>query len=183
MGIAGSPGSGKSTLAADLAERLGGRALVVGMDGFHLATSVLTALGLSDVKGAPETFDASGFVAMLRRIRGADAAMPVYAPVFDRALEEPIAGAVEITAAHEIVVVEGNYLLADGAWSEARDLLDMVVFIDIDPALRVERLIERHVHHGRSHDEAREWVERNDEANARLVEATRHHADYVVQIP
>lgn len=55
-----------------------------------------------------------------------------------------------------------------------------VWFVDLDPAVRVERLVARHVRFGKSPESAREWVLRSDEANARLVEASRHHADLVV---
>lgn len=96
LGIAGPPGAGKSTLAARLADALGPeRAVVVPMDGFHLAQAELARLGRADRKGAPDTFDAAGYVSLLRRLRGSDGAT-VYAPAFDRCLEEPIAGSVPV---------------------------------------------------------------------------------------
>ncbi|MGH3794230.1 MAG: hypothetical protein ACRDSP_05010 [Pseudonocardiaceae bacterium] len=69
LGITGGPGSGKSTLAAALGEALGHRVRVVGMDGFHLAHAELVRLGSVDRKGAPDTFDVRGFVALLVRLR------------------------------------------------------------------------------------------------------------------
>ena len=183
VGLVGPPGSGKSTIAMQVAEGLGPRAVVVGMDGFHLSSQMLERRALADVKGAPETFDADGFVHQLDRIRTRPAGATVYAPVFDRAREEPIAAAVEVTPDHGIIVVEGNYLLLDGPWGRIRDLLDLIVYVDLDPSVRRERLVARHMAHGRTAQQAQAWVDRSDEANAVLIEATRDRADWCVSGP
>ncbi|MEO1060223.1 MAG: nucleoside/nucleotide kinase family protein [Actinomycetota bacterium] len=178
VGLAGPPGAGKSTVAGALAGRLGG-ATVVPMDGFHLAQSVLDAAGIADRKGAPHTFDAAGFVALVRRLRAADEV--VYAPRFDRHLEEPIANAIAVTPDDDVVIVEGNYLLLDEPpWSAARALFDLVAHLDLDPEVRLARLVARHVVHGRTPDEAQRWIERNDARNARLVERGRGRADVIL---
>jgi pantothenate kinase len=182
LGVAGAPGSGKSTVASALVAALGADAVLVPMDGFHLAGAELRRLGRADRKGAPDTFDAAGYVALLRRLRARSPEV-VYAPTFDRHLEEPLAGAVPVPPDVPLVVTEGNYLLHDDAgWAPVRAELDEVWFVDVDDALRVERLIRRHVEHGRTPEAAREWVLRSDEANARLVAATRDRADLVVRL-
>ena len=183
LGLAGAPGAGKSTLAARLVDALAPAAVLVPMDGFHLANAELERLGRRDRKGAPDTFDALGYVALLKRLRqpGPDV---VYAPVFDRTLEEAVAGAIPVTADTPLVVTEGNYLLLDAhPWSQVRPLLDEAWFVQVDDRLRVERLVRRHVGHGKEQARAREWVLRNDESNARLVAGTRHRADLVVSTP
>lgn len=180
LGIAGPPGAGKSTLAARLAEALGPQtAVVVPMDGFHLAQTELARLGLADRKGAPDTFDAAGYVCLLRRLRASDAT--VYAPAFDRSLEEPIAGSLPVAPAVPLVITEGNYLLHDaGEWAAVRPLLDEVWYLDPDRALRIGRLVDRHVRHGKDPAYAREWVLRSDEANARVIAPGRDRADLVL---
>ncbi|MFJ7166576.1 nucleoside/nucleotide kinase family protein [Streptomyces globosus] len=182
LGIAGAPGAGKSTLAAHLAAALGpDLAAVVPMDGFHLARAELERLGRADRKGAPDTFDAAGYAALLRRLRDPGTA-PVYAPAFDRSLEEPVAGSIPVGPEVPLVITEGNYLLyGEGAWAEVRPLLDEVWFLAPEEGLRVRRLVARHVRHGKAPDRAREWVERSDEANARLVARGRRRADLVVE--
>jgi pantothenate kinase len=184
LGITGPPGAGKSTLAQAIVAALPpGDALVVGMDGFHLAQRELQRLGLADRKGAPPTFDVGGFVALLERLRAAEEPV-VYAPVFHRRIEEPIAGALAVPAEVPLLVVEGNYLLVGaGGWQRVRPLLDRCWYLAPDDEQRVQRLIARHVAYGRPPQAARDWVLSSDEVNARLVAATRPRADRVVRWP
>ncbi|MEU0136266.1 nucleoside/nucleotide kinase family protein [Streptomyces sp. NPDC006296] len=183
LGIAGAPGAGKSTLAARIVEGLGASAVLVPMDGFHLAGAELERLGRTDRKGAPDTFDAAGYAALLRRLRRPDGPDAVYAPAFDRALEEPVAGSVRVPADVPLVVTEGNYLLLDeGPWAPVRPLLDEVWFLDADPALRMRRLVDRHVRFGRTRAHAERRAAGSDERNARLVERHRDRADLVVRL-
>ena len=183
LGLAGTPGSGKSTLAEALATAFGDIAIVVPMDGFHLANVELARLARADRKGAPDTFDAAGFVALLARIRAATTET-VYAPLFRRDLEEAIAGAIPVQPTHRLIITEGNYLLSThGAWAGVRPLLDQCWFVDIDAATRVERLVARHVSFGRTPEAARDWVLTSDEANARGIEQSRVRADRLVRWP
>ena len=181
LGIAGAPGSGKSTLAAALADALGPKlAIVVPMDGFHLAQAELERLGRAGRKGAPDTFDASGFVALLARLR--EAAEPAtYAPQFRREIEEPVAGAIPVPREVPLVIVEGNYLLVDrGPWAGVRGLLDECWFVEADEAVRMERLVARHRAFGRTEEDARAFAHGSDQANAEVIAATRGRADVVV---
>ncbi|HEX6706943.1 MAG TPA: nucleoside/nucleotide kinase family protein [Albitalea sp.] len=181
LGLVGPPGCGKSTVAEALAMALPAQVQVVPMDGFHLARSELVRLGRAHRKGAPDTFDSAGYAALLQRLRTQRADEIVYAPEFKRDIEEPIAGAIGVRPETPLVVTEGNYLLLrDGHWARVRALLDEVWFIDVDDALRQERLIERHVRFGRTPDEARAWVRDTDEPNARLIAACRDQADVIL---
>ncbi|WP_344359846.1 nucleoside/nucleotide kinase family protein [Streptomyces gobitricini] len=183
LGLAGAPGAGKSTLAARLADRLDGLAALVPMDGFHLAQAELRRLGRADRKGAPDTFDAAGYAALLGRLRAAAPGTVVYAPAFDRALEEPVAGSIPVAPEVPLVITEGNYLLHDaGPWASVRPLLDEVWFLELDDHRRVHRLVERHVRFGKERSYAERWVRESDEANARLVTAGRGRADLVVRV-
>ena len=185
LGLAGAPGAGKTMYAARVvadSERSGVPAAQVPMDGFHLADEVLAALRLLDRKGAPDTFDANGFAALLRRLRAVEDAV-VYAPEFRREIEEPVACALPVPREVPLVVTEGNYLLVgDEAWGPVRALLDEAWFVETNQERRVEWLIARHVAFGKAPEHAREWVLRSDERNAALVATTQGRADLVVRI-
>ena len=181
LGVVGPPGAGKSTLAEAVVEALGDRAVLVPMDGFHLADAELARLGRSDRKGAPDTFDAAGYVHLLRRLVERTDEV-VYAPVFRRELELAEAGALPVRRSVPLVVTEGNYLLLDGPFAPVRGLLTECWYADVEREQRLAQLVARHERHGRSRAAALEWVERTDEPNARLVEATRERADVVVRM-
>lgn len=182
LGIVGAPGAGKSTLAAALVALDPAVTAQVPMDGFHLADQALSALRLLDRKGAPETFDAYGYAALLARIRSRPDHV-VHAPAFERTLEQPLANALPVLPSASLLVTEGNYLLLDApGWREAREQLDEVWFVDVDPDLRRRRLVERHILFGKAPDAAEEWVRRVDEPNAALVDSTRSAADRVLDL-
>jgi pantothenate kinase len=189
IGIIGAPGAGKSTLsAAVLAQLATGPAplasALVAMDGYHLAQHVLDAAGLAEIKGAPQTFDAAGYVALLERIaggRGADEV--IYAPEFRRALEEPIAGAVPVGPDVDVVLTEGNYLLSDEPpWHRVGELLTEAWYLDVPDELRLERLVSRHIAFGRTPEVSLDRATTGtDGRNARYVARTRPRADLLIR--
>jgi len=182
LGITGPPGSGKSTLAELVADELGGRARLVGMDGFHLAQAELARLGRQDRKGALDTFDGAGYVALLQRLGDATDDV-VYAPEFRREIEEPVNAAVAVPRDVPLVITEGNYLLVDeGPWAQVRELLDEAWYVVQDEDTRLRLLIDRHVEFGKAPDFARDWVMRSDQRNAEVVEATQSRADALVRL-
>ncbi|GHF12547.1 nucleoside/nucleotide kinase family protein [Amycolatopsis deserti] len=180
LGIVGAPAAGKTTLARGLADALGNRAVVVGMDGYHLAQVELQRLGRTERKGAPDTFDAYGYVSLLRRIK--ETKETVYAPLFRREIEEPIAGAVCVPPDVPLVITEGNYLLVDDEpWSDVRGLADEVWYLRPDEKERIERLVTRHRRYGRTLVEARARALGSDQRNADLIETTASRADLVLE--
>jgi pantothenate kinase len=182
LGITGAPGAGKSTLAGLIVAALGKLAELVPMDGFHLAENELRRLGRHARKGAVDTFDGAGFVALLRRLRvaGPDT---VYAPEFRRELEEPVAGVIPVPPSVPLVVVEGNYLLVpDEPWGEVRELLDEVWYLDLDETERLRRLTDRHIAFGREPVEAAARARGTDQRNAELIAETVGRADLVVRM-
>ncbi len=179
VGIAGPPGAGKTHLAGSLASVL--PASVIAMDGFHRSNAELIALGRDGRKGAPDTFDVPGFVHLLTVLRDTDAV--VTAPSFDRRLDEPAPDTIVVAPDVTIVIVEGNYLLLDEPpWSDVTPLLDLTLYVEVSAPVRRTRLLARQARRFGDHEVARRWVDEVDEANARLVEATRRKAEHVVRL-
>ena len=182
LGITGPPAAGKTTLAKRLREELGATAAYVPLDGFHLAHQLLVENGLVERKGAPDTFDAAGYVALLRRLRD-PAEGVVYAPRFDRGIEDSIANAIPVPPDVPLVITEGNYLLLrSGPWVQVAGLLDEVWYIDLAEDTRLRRLIGRHMEFGRDSAEARDRATGSDQRNAVLIEAGRDYASLVVSV-
>jgi pantothenate kinase len=188
VGIAGAPAAGKSTLSTSLTGALRAEfgpqaAQAVPMDGFHLANAELARLGLADRKGAPETFDAVGFVHLLRRLRE-QGEETVYAPTFNRALNESIGSAIPVSPRVRAIIVEGNYLLVPRPpWAAVRELLDLALYVEAPDGVRVDALLRRQRARGLNKAQAHDWVFRSDEANAALIAATRPYADQVLVRP
>lgn len=181
LGITGAPGAGKSTASQAIARKLGSRCAIVEMDGFHLANQELDKLGRRARKGAPDTFDAGGYAALLRRLQTSDAT--VYVPVFDREIDESIGSATSVDPHTPLIVTEGNYLLLPtGGWPEVRATLDEVWYLDVPESTRTERLVTRHSRFGKSSEAAAEWVKRVDQPNADLIREVRSRADLIVEI-
>ncbi|GFE64304.1 nucleoside/nucleotide kinase family protein [Litoreibacter roseus] len=181
IAVAGPPASGKSTLAEDLVSRLtdgGCAAALVPMDGFHLDNRVLEPLGLLLRKGAPDSFDAAGFLHLVKRLQNDS---EVVYPVFDRPSDCAIAGAAVLKAEVDIVVIEGNYLLFDApVWRDLKTIWDVSVWLDIPEDVLRDRLIQRWLDHGMTPHEANTRAEGNDLRNARQIAEKKLSADYVI---
>ncbi len=175
LGIVGPPGGGKSQTSELLRDALVARDgadswQIVQMDGFHLSNEVLINLRRRDRKGAPDTFDVDGFVALLDRISADELNDTIYAPKFHRELEEAVAGSIPIYPHTRGVIVEGLYLLLmTNGWGRVASRLDECWFVDApDDDERTRRLVERATTTYGSPGGER-WVESVDQPNVRLV--------------
>ena len=185
VGLVGAPGSGKSTIASELRTHLKEADLFAGlvtMDGFHLSDAVLNEWDRHDRKGAPDTFDIDGYLAILDRVR-TDGAKQVLVPVYRRDLHEPVAAG-GIVSGPGIVITEGNYLaLETRGWGAVRERVDLLIHIDVPEEVLMTRLISRHEKFGKSPLDAGHWVRTVDLPNARLIATSVHRCDEVWREP
>lgn len=185
LGITGIPGSGKSTFSEKLAEELNRKfnkyiSIVVPMDGFHLENSVLEKRGLFSLKGIPQTFDGIGFVNLLTKLRR-DYDKIVMCPSYDRNIHNPINDAIAILPYHQIIIVEGNYLLLDiSPWNIVRTLLDEVWYLETPNEVIINNLMKRHINSGKSSEGAKIKIASTDLPNAELIEKTRIYANKII---
>jgi len=186
VGIAGGPGVGKSTLAAELVTMINathpGIAALVPMDGFHMRHAKLEALGQTDRKGAPHTFEGEAFVDFLHQLKRAT--QTISGPGYSRKIEDVVEDAFAVGPEVRVLIVEGNYLLlTQGPWAGVKSLLDYAVFINV-PRERVEqRLLQRHAAEGLFTEERnRAHIARNDLPNYDLVWESRDRADVIIEL-
>ncbi|HEX6758313.1 MAG TPA: nucleoside/nucleotide kinase family protein [Propionibacteriaceae bacterium] len=181
LGITGAPGAGKSKVARDIVDKLGpDLAVLVPMDGFHLSNQTLIAWGRRGRKGAWDTFDADGYVHLLRRLRNQEEEI-VHAPDFARDVDQSIGSALPIRREVPLVVTEGNYLLSEmGGWAGVAPLLDESWYLELDDSTRLQRLSYRHQLHGMSQEEADTWARTTDQDNAVLIAQSMPRADLLI---
>jgi fructokinase len=181
VALAGAPASGKSTLAEEIVQYLRGEghsAQVVPMDGFHLDNAILEPRGDLAVKGAHQTFDAEGFVHLVKRVQTED---QVYFPTFDRGLDKAVAGSGLIDRDCEIAVFEGNYLLFDvPVWRDLKPIWDISIRLDVPFDVLERRLVQRWLDHGLTQEAAMARALGNDIPNAQSVIDFALAADIVV---
>lgn len=168
VAIAGPPGSGKSTFAEKLNQALGPSSAIMPMDGFHLDNAILSERGLLDRKGCAASFDAAGLLSFLIRMRNPQ--QTVYVPLFDRKVDLSRAGARAITPEHQIILVEGNYLLLDQSeWRDIAACFDVTVSLEVSEDILQARLMARWTQLGFTPAAAEKKVAANDLINARVV--------------
>lgn len=176
VAISGPPGSGKSTIAGLLVKKLGECAKVVPMDGFHLDNHQLKNLDLLHRKGAPETFDALGFLELIKAIRTTE---NLSFPVFDRDADQTIRDADKLGPKHKIIIIEGNYLLLKKyPWSDLKDHFDLSVCLEVSDIDLEKRLTDRWIAYGLDPSSASARALRNDMRNVRYVKKHSILPDY-----
>lgn len=200
VGLAGPPGAGKSTVAHEVVQRINKLwpqkspsmdeqvgspdvAIVLPMDGFHLYRSQLDSM--EDPKeaharrGAPWTFDPARLLKCLQTLRSQGS---VCAPSFDHGVGDPIEDDIFVSLQHQIVIVEGNYLLLDeGLWNDISSMFDEKWFIDVDLDTSMQRVLKRHVSKSKKPlDEAKWRIEYNDRPNAEMIMKSKKNADLII---
>ena len=179
LAISGPPGSGKSTISSLIANSLGECAKIVPMDGFHLENQRLKDLNLFHRKGSPKTFDAYGFLELIRNIRKKES---LTFPIFNRDADETIKDAETLCPKHKIIIIEGNYLLLNKhPWSDLKEYFDLSIYLEVSDIKLEKRLTDRWIKHGLDPISASVRAINNDMANVSYVKKHSIHPDFKIR--
>lgn len=180
------PGAGKSVLAQFLEKLSRERKEVdniraLGIDGYHYTAAYMNVKTIErdgeqvlmrDIKGAPETFDMDLLIEKIREVRQEGTNWNIY----DRKIHDVLPDYWSVE--DDIILLEGNYLLLkESGWTNVRVLADYSVFIEAEPSLLRERLINRHVAGGKSREAAEKFYDFSDSKNIERVLKNSARAD------
>lgn len=175
IGIGGGSGSGKTTIAEALVEAIDGVALVK-HDSYYIHQPTLTFEDRARVNyDHPASLETSLLVSHLDQLRDG---LPFEMPVYDFSRHLRSDDVVEVTPA-SVVVVEGILVLAD---LELRDRMDLQVFVDTAPDLRLARRLERDIRErGRTVESVlHQYLSTVRPMHEQFVEPSKCHADIII---
>jgi uridine kinase len=177
VGLAGGTGSGKTSFALKLAQRLGpDRCLTLAQDSYYKDGSALTPEERAAINyDHPDAFDTPLLIHDLRDLK---AGRPVPHLTYDHATyaRRVLADALQ---PRPVILLEGILILAE---EPLRRLMDIKLFIDTDPDVRILRRLRRDL---RERNRSFESVERQYLGAVRpmhleFVEPSKRYADLIV---
>lgn len=139
IGVAGGSGSGKTTIAQAITERLDGKVALLAHDAYYRHRSDLSFEERNSLNfDHPDSLESELLVRDLESLRRGDA---IERPIYDFSQHLRTEETVHIEPA-AVVVVEGILVLAE---SGLRETLDLKIFVDTDPDIRMARRLERDI--------------------------------------
>ena len=179
VAVVGVPASGKSTMAELLQKALGDNSCVLPMDGFHLDNDTLKHRKIFNSKGAPHTFNVTGFTQLVKDIK--QAKEDILYPTFDRSMDSVVPNSACVRLTVKYIIAEGNYLLLNTkGWADVIPLWDMSVYLQTPEYVLYNRLLKRWLYYGLSYADAVRRLESNDLKNAKTIISNSVPADYIV---
>lgn len=139
IGIAGGTGSGKTTLTNRIASQFDEHVTVLKHDNYYKAhDNMAYEERVSLNYDHPNAFDTELMIEHLRQLR---AGQPVQCPIYDYKVHNRSKNTITIMPS-EVVIVEGILIFEN---KELCDMMDVRVFVDTDPDIRIIRRIQRDV--------------------------------------
>jgi uridine kinase len=176
IGVTGGSGSGKSTVARNVLESVGPEVVTyIQQDSYyrdlgHLPFEVRTQLNFDH----PEAFDNALFLSHLQAMQRGE---PVEKPLYD--FKTYTRMGTEKVLPRQVILVEGILVLGE---TDIRDMLDIKIFVDTDPDIRIIRRLRRDViERGRSLEKVlSQYVETVRPMHQQFIEPTKRFADIVI---
>lgn len=178
IGIAGGTGSGKSTVARSVIDRLGsGKVTFISQDNYYKDHPHLSLAQRESINyDHPLVFDNELLVEHLYHLKQGQT---VHAPVYDFTVHARSAAQSVELKPNNIIILEGLHVLSD---EKLRELLDIKVFVDTDPDVRILRRVLRDIEErGRTiqsiHDQYLNTVKPMHDA---FIEPSKKYADLII---
>jgi uridine kinase len=177
VGIAGGTGSGKTTVAKTIASSLPAESVaMIEYDAYYRDRTDLPLEERAQLNfDHPDALDSDLLVEHLSMLR---AGKRVEAPIYDFKVHCRLTESRRIEPL-PVIIVEGILVFVD---PRVRERLDMKIFVDTDPDIRVFRRIRRDMEHrGRSFDAIRDQYYRTVRPmHLQFVEPSKRWADLIV---
>jgi uridine kinase len=177
IGIAGGTGAGKSTIARRLAEPLPKDAIsCIEHDAYYRDRPELSAEARAALNyDHPDSLDGPLFFQHLQSLKAGKA---IEKPEYDFVTHRRAAETVRVEP-RPVVIVEGILLFVDAS---IRDLLDICIYVDTDPDIRVFRRIRRDMEsRGRTFESIRkQYYETVRPMHLEFVEPSKRYADLII---
>lgn len=177
IGIAGGTGSGKSTVARAVFQSMPASSIaVIEQDSYYRDQSELSfEERVKTNYDHPLAFDNDLLITHLKQLSEGQA---VEKPIYDFEIHNRKSETI-LVEPRDIVILEGILLYED---KRIRDLLDIKVFVDTDPDVRVIRRIQRDMkYRGRSLDSVIEqYMTTVRPAHLQFVEPSKRYADLII---
>jgi uridine kinase len=176
IGVAGGSGSGKTTIAEEVVDRLDGKVALIQHDAYYRHRIDLSFEERTQVNyDHPDSLDTELLVEHLEALRSG---LPIDRPVYDFSTHLRSDETVLVPPGR-VVLVEGILVLSD---SRLRSELDLKIFVDTDPDLRLARRLERDIaERGRSVDSViGQYFATVRPMHLEFVEPSRRYADLII---
>lgn len=176
IGLAGGSGSGKTTIAEEVVERLDGKVALLHHDAYYRNMVDLSFEERTRVNyDHPDSLETELLVEHLESLRSG---LAIEHPVYDFTKHLRSDETVRIGPAR-VVIVEGILVLSD---AQLRSELDLKIFVDTDPDLRLARRLQRDIsERGRSVDSViDQYFATVRPMHLEFVEPSRRYADLII---
>ena len=177
IGMAGGSGSGKTTISASIVEQIGrDRVALISHDAYYRHRPELSYEERTRVNyDHPDSLETE---LLLAHVRGLAVGKPIRQPVYDFSRHLRRSETV-IVEPRPVVLIEGILILAE---PELREIMDLRVFVDTDPDVRVLRRVERDMQErGRSFDSVvNQYLASVRPMHLQFVEPSKRYADVII---